>query len=48
MKYLLTGASGFLGRHILEALPRENVTTLGRGKTNDLVVNLSTSVPDLQ
>lgn len=47
MKYLLTGASGFLGRHILEALPREKVVTVGRGSKNDRVCDLRHSVPDL-
>lgn len=47
MKYLLTGASGFLGKHILEALPRESVVTLGRREENQIICDLSTTVPDL-
>jgi len=47
MKYLLTGASGFLGKYILEALNRTDVVTLGRSEYNDLVYNLGESIPEL-
>lgn len=47
MKYLLTGASGFLGRHILAALPKGAVVTMGRGPENAIECDLASSVPDL-
>jgi len=47
MKYLLTGASGFLGRHILEVLPQNSVITLGRTSNNAVVTDLSESIPTL-
>lgn len=47
MKYLLTGASGFLGRHILEVLPKNSVITVGRSRNNAVISDLSQSVPAL-
>ena len=47
MKYLLTGASGFLGKHILDVLTRTEVNTLGRSEQNDIVCNLGESIPEL-
>jgi len=42
MRVLLTGASGFLGRSILEKLSSDNeVVTLGRCSTNDIQVSLT-------
>ena len=45
-KILLTGASGFLGRHLALGLPA-NITSLGRGETNDVVCDLSKDVPEV-
>jgi GlcNAc-P-P-Und epimerase len=47
MKYLLTGASGFLGQTILGTLPPKDVVTLGRRKGNDIICSLDESVPIL-
>ncbi len=47
MRCLLTGASGFLGRHILAALPKGTVVTLGRGTENEIECDLAKSVPNL-
>jgi nucleoside-diphosphate-sugar epimerase len=45
--YLLTGASGFFGRIIREALPPPyRVSTLGRSAENDLVFDLSKEIPE--
>jgi len=41
MKYLLTGASGFLGRHILKSLAGKSVITVGRSKGNDIQFDIS-------
>ena len=54
MKYnqtiLFSGASGFLGNNILTQLELEydKVTTIGRNKNNNIVVDLTTSIPDLK
>ena len=48
MKILLTGASGFLGGHLLKRLVQENkVVTLGRAAGNDIRCDLSTAIPML-
>mgnify|MGYP000657496955 CR=1 FL=1 len=50
MKYLLTGASGFLGRVIfnyLEEQPNNSILTLGRSKDNDIVCDLSKNIPKI-
>lgn len=47
MKYLLTGASGFLGRHILEVLTKNSVITVGRTSNNVVITDLSKSIPTL-
>ncbi|GAB3218799.1 NAD-dependent epimerase/dehydratase family protein [Algoriphagus aestuariicola] len=47
MKYLLTGAYGFLGRHILGSLQGADVITLGRRPENDIACSLGESVPSL-
>jgi nucleoside-diphosphate-sugar epimerase len=48
MRILLTGASGFLGRHLLDHLVHENeVVTLGRSEASDIRCDLSTDVPAL-
>ena len=46
MKFLLTGASGFLGRHILETLRQYEVITLGR-KSGDILADVSDLKIDL-
>lgn len=46
MRILLTGGSGFLGRHLQERLVGENeVVTLGRSVENDIRCDLSTAIP---
>lgn len=48
MKYLITGASGFLGTHILSQIRENNeILTLGRSHGNDIVCEISQKVPDL-
>jgi nucleoside-diphosphate-sugar epimerase len=49
MRVLLTGASGFLGRYIYEALTELSyeVVTLGRHPSNDVQVDLGKEVPQL-
>ncbi len=44
---LLTGASGFLGKYILEYLTelKFNTDTIGRGKSADIILDLSQNVP---
>jgi GlcNAc-P-P-Und epimerase len=46
---LITGANGFLGRHIVKAWRDEGaeVTSLGRSDANDIVCDLSSFSPDL-
>lgn len=43
--YLLTGASGFLGRSILKKLPTDEVKTLSRSAHSDYEVDVSKQVP---
>lgn len=45
MRVLITGSSGFLGRHLLKNIPGDKVT-LGRGES-DIIVDLQRGVPDL-
>lgn len=46
MKMLLTGASGFVGSILCPLLRKEyDVTTLGRGRVNDIVVDLTINAP---
>lgn len=47
MKYLLTGAYGFLGNVIFKSLDRNDVVTLGRKKENDIICRLDEFVPEL-
>lgn len=48
MKIILTGASGFLGKILFSSLCREHeVISLGRGKTNKVVADLSNEIPKL-
>ena len=44
---IITGAQGFLGRYICEALSEETNITLGRSHSNDIQVDLSKEVPRL-
>jgi nucleoside-diphosphate-sugar epimerase len=47
--YLLTGATGFLGRELKDVLSVENkVITLGRKSLNDIPCDLSTTIPELR
>lgn len=46
MKYLLTGASGFLGNYISKKLPGK-VISLGRSGNNEVICDLSNEIPDL-
>ncbi len=47
-RVLLTGASGFLGRSIIDALGHDlSLVTLGRSGTNQITADLSTQVPEL-
>lgn len=43
-KYLLTGASGFLGRYCRGALP-EDVVLVGRGESNTILCDLAVNIP---
>jgi len=46
MKIILTGASGFLGKEILNVLESQHqMITLGRSVSNDLVCDLSKDIP---
>jgi nucleoside-diphosphate-sugar epimerase len=45
MRVLITGSSGFLGKHLLKKIPGDKVT-LGRGES-DIVVDLQRGIPDL-
>jgi nucleoside-diphosphate-sugar epimerase len=47
MNILLTGASGFLGRHILKGFNEDLICTVGRSKTNDIICDLSNEIPNL-
>lgn len=45
-KLLLTGATGFVGKNVLPILANDySVKTLGRGRENDIVADLSTGIP---
>lgn len=46
---LFTGASGFLGNNILPPLRKQygKIITLGRGKSNDIIADLATEVPNM-
>lgn len=46
MTVLLTGANGFLG-HYLSAGLESSLVTLGRGKQNDIVCDLSSQIPKI-
>jgi nucleoside-diphosphate-sugar epimerase len=50
MNLLITGANGFLGKYILEyftkTYPDYYIATLGRNKTNDFCIDLTTSIPN--
>jgi len=50
MNVLLTGASGFLGKYIIEELKERkyNIDTLGRNITNTITCDLSKSIPQLK
>jgi len=48
-KYLLTGASGFLGRHIDNYLSEAyKVVTIGRSSDSDVICDLSNSTPKIE
>ncbi|TDQ19611.1 nucleoside-diphosphate-sugar epimerase [Algoriphagus boseongensis] len=48
MKILITGGSGFLGRIMGEKLSSSHeIISLGRGKSNSISCNLSTSIPEI-
>jgi nucleoside-diphosphate-sugar epimerase len=50
MKYLLTGATGFLGKIIFNHLSEESnnsIITLGRGDFNNIICDLSKDVPSI-
>ncbi len=46
MSTLITGASGFLGRYLLEGLDSP-VIKLGRGKSNDVICDLASNIPQI-
>ena len=46
MRALITGASGFLGRYLIEGLDFP-VIKLGRGKSNDVICDLASSIPQI-
>lgn len=46
MKVLLTGASGFLGNYLAAGF-KSKVLTLGRGRQNDIICDLSLEIPNL-
>jgi nucleoside-diphosphate-sugar epimerase len=49
MKVLVTGASGFLGKHVIQELTRLQYTidTIGRSNTATIVADISKEVPSL-
>lgn len=48
MKYLLTGASGFLGQYIFRRLIQDGtVVTMGRSSTSDIPADISHHIPPL-
>ncbi|WP_430410891.1 NAD-dependent epimerase/dehydratase family protein [Kordia sp.] len=49
MKVLVTGASGFLGKHVIQELERlqYDIDTIGRGDTATITTNISKEVPIL-
>lgn len=46
-KYLITGARGFIGKHILKSLAESNVHTLGRSLQNQLQFDIADNLPVL-
>jgi nucleoside-diphosphate-sugar epimerase len=44
MEILVTGANGFLGKHILKELKRKPVT-IGRNSQSDIIIDLSKEIP---
>lgn len=48
MKVLLTGASGFIGKHILSAFPKNTIHTLGRSPQNHLRLDIANDLPALE
>lgn len=50
MKTLVTGAYGFLGRHVLQALEKENHSfhSLGMEKESDVVANIVNEIPSIK
>ncbi len=47
VSYLLTGATGFLGKHFVEVLKNDNLITVGRSKQSDICVDLATQIPSI-
>lgn len=45
---LLTGGSGFLGKAILKGCSEIEIKTLGRNDINDMIVDLSLSIPKIE
>ena len=50
MKYLLTGASGFLGNYFVNNIDKSNnqLTKLGRSLSNDIICDLSKEIPKFE
>lgn len=50
MKYLLTGASGFLGNYLIRNVDKFNheYVTLGRSSSNDIICDLSHEAPEFK
>jgi nucleoside-diphosphate-sugar epimerase len=50
MKYLLTGASGFLGNYLIRNVAKFNheLITLGRSSSNDIICDLSHKIPKFE
>jgi nucleoside-diphosphate-sugar epimerase len=46
-RILLTGATGFLGKHVLNKFNAQQVLTLGRSPKNDIVCDLGRQIPEL-
>src|ERR1700754_1894467 len=47
MNILITGASGFLGQHLLKQLSFNDIKLLGRARTNDIEVDLAKEIPKI-
>lgn len=47
METLLTGSTGMLGKYLKALLEEDELKTLGRSASNDIVCDLSTAVPSL-